>query len=197
MYFKAFFFSRIWGQTPFLLAFKWLFMVNAQAHKLFVMSFMGHAVTARSIVSFHSSEKNPETLAQQMSSGCLSAFFSWLQTYRLMSQISVWPSGKMKKHCLLLVSNSLHYCKKNSKLFHPVLCKWPFHPSLLPMDVLWAISSKLRRILDISSFPLCAAVKVPPLLCESKAFQRQHRAFWIISYSIRVSENTCFSLLYI
>lgn len=118
-------------------------------------------------------------------------------TYRLMSQIGIWPSGKMTKHCLFLVSNILHDCKKNSKLFHAVLCTWPFHPSLLPMDVLWAVSSKLRRILDVSSPLLCAAVKAPPLLCESQTFQRQHRSFWIISHSPSFSENTCFSLLLI
>lgn len=150
---------------------------------------MGHAVTARRIVSFFIVQKKARNIRLSI---CL-----LFMMYRLMSQISVWPSGKMTKHCLFLVINALHYCKKNSKLFHPVLCTWPFHPSLLPMDVLWAVSSKLRRILDISSSLLCAAFTVPLLLCESKNFQRWHRAFWIISYSPSISENTCFSPLLI
>lgn len=157
---QSFFFFKFEVNLHCCLAFKWLFMVNAQEHKLFLTSFMGHAVTARRIVSFFIVQKKARNIRLSI---CL-----LFMIYRLMSQISVWPSRKMTKHCLFLVINALHYCKKNSKLFHPVLCTWPFHPSLLPMDVLWAVSSKLRRILDISSSLLCAAFTVPPLLCESK-----------------------------
>lgn len=131
------------------------------------------------LLQFRKKARNNSTADKTAHKPCLPIYLLLIM-YRFMSRISVWSLGKMTEHGLFLVSNELQYYKESPKFFYPVLCIWPFRPSLSPMDVLWAMSSKFRRILGICSSLLCAS----HFLWEPKTFKRQHRAFWVVSYSL-------------
>lgn len=78
-----------------------------------------------------------------------------------------------------LVSSEWCYCEENSVFFYPVFGLWSFHPFLSLMDVLLAVSSKLRRILNVCASLLCAA----HLPWKPSIFKKLLRVFWVLIVS--------------